>query len=51
MGDTFCHSLTPMPSNATLNVSLTPELTALIAARVASGRTRSGKDERSLHAR
>jgi antitoxin ParD1/3/4 len=33
-----------MPSKSTLNVSLTPELTALIAAKVESGRYRSASE-------
>ena len=33
-----------MPSKATLNVSLTPELTAFIAAKVATGRYRSASE-------
>lgn len=33
-----------MPSKATLNVSLTPELTAFIAAKVATGRYSSASE-------
>jgi antitoxin ParD1/3/4 len=33
-----------MPSRASLNVSLTPELTAYVAAQVASGRYRSASE-------
>jgi antitoxin ParD1/3/4 len=33
-----------MPSKSTLNVSLTPELTALIAAKIKTGRYRSASE-------
>jgi antitoxin ParD1/3/4 len=33
-----------MPSKSTLNVSLTPELTALIAEKIGSGRYRSASE-------
>src|SRR5690349_16102043 len=41
---TFVTQLLPMPSKSTITASLTPELTAFIAAKVRSGRYRSASE-------